>query len=277
MSFVFAEKVDNIFHIYCDTKISFEHSGITPFSDEQKKLIEKYGIVKTTIICPTVSISFAGNNIFLASKLFRTLYEMGEFEVDEALEAAWNIHKESTPNDIEFIIASCENQIPVLHCIKDRTVQKDCDFCWIGSAEAHNQFQKYRNERVDGKVTDRTGDAFLDVVNGCPDPSVGGFPILTEYYGKSISYSNRALFQMSKSQIVMPGKDVIWYLDAKDGGYSLTQIPISCEELMLDIEQMESKILYARIRRYRESRLETFSLMLPMLVRHDGLNRWVIC
>ena len=75
MSFVFAEKNNNTLNIHCDTKIGLDDSSIPLYSCEQKEAIEKYGIVKTTIICPEISISFAGNNIHLASKLFVQLSE----------------------------------------------------------------------------------------------------------------------------------------------------------------------------------------------------------
>ena len=51
-----------------------------------------------------------------------------------------DIHKSAEQDDIEFIIASCENDQRLLYCIKNDDLEENCDFCWIGSAQAHNQF-----------------------------------------------------------------------------------------------------------------------------------------
>lgn len=277
MSFVFAEKMEATFRIYCDTKIGFNSFAGACYSQEQMALIKKYGIVKTTIICPEMSISYAGNNIFLASKLFSYLYKLKRFEINVVLDIALAIHLEAAPDDIEFIIASCENQRFSLNCIKNGKLDEDCNFCWIGSKQAFSRFQQFRNERNENDASDRTDMAFLDVVSGCKDGTVGGFRVAAEYDNslKQIRYSHNITFQNSKSQLVKPGEAVIWYLSAADGGFSCEQIPISCEELMLDIKQMEPNILYTRNKRCTREDLtnpQLFGLMLPMLFRRgDGI------
>ena len=114
MSFVFAKKTtvlnNETIKVFCDTKIGLVDGAKGTFSDKQIELIKHYGIVKNTIICPEYSISFAGNNIFYASKLFRRLYEKKCFSRDEVIDLAYEIHKNAiNQSDIEFIICSCEN------------------------------------------------------------------------------------------------------------------------------------------------------------------------
>ena len=66
-------------------------------------------------------------------------------------------------------------------------------------------------------------------------------------------------------------------MSAMDGGFSFEQIPISEEDLLLRIDQMEYAILYSR--RFRmcdkdKKNTQFFSLMLPMRVYEDEMGNW---
>ena len=125
MSFVYADKIDDVIRIYCDTKVSFSEGIYASISREQKELIDKFGIVKTNIVCPTISISFAGNNIFMASRLFKALCDKKSFEIEEVIDLAYRIHMEAKRDDIEFLIANYEgNESGELCCIKDRKIDR---------------------------------------------------------------------------------------------------------------------------------------------------------
>ena len=71
MSFIYAEKYHDhdsgqeMVGIYCDTKITANDYTSANFSRVENDLVRKYGIVKSTICCPELCISFAGNNILL--------------------------------------------------------------------------------------------------------------------------------------------------------------------------------------------------------------------
>ena len=116
MSFIFAEKIkkldeydDETIKVYCDTKVSTESTIGAGVSRELQKQLQKYGIIKSTIICPEFCISYAGNNAFLASKLFHKLFEMREFFREDVLREAYDVHITARyPSDIEFIICSSE-------------------------------------------------------------------------------------------------------------------------------------------------------------------------
>ena len=113
--------------------------------------------------------------------------------------------------------------------------------------------------------------AFLDVVEGCIDDTVGGFFISAEYMHSmnSIRYSECKIFQITKPQIVQPGESIIWKTNVADGGFSYEQIPQSLEDLILKNDLMKSDILYSRNNRCNKRDMKNeqlFSLMLPMLV-----------
>lgn len=280
MSFVYAEKHDETLDIHCDTKIGLDSFAEASFSHEQMELIKKYGIVKTTIICPEICISFAGNNAFLASKLFNQLCEVKSVSVQDIIDMAFQIHLSGNNNDIEFIISSCEDGVLSLHCIKEGVVQRDCQLAWIGSPVAHREFQQLRLKNNSRKVSDRTSIAFMEIVQGCSDNTVGGFHITAGYIPslKTMGYKECKTFQTSKPQMVQAGESIRFFMGAKDGGFSFEQIPFSLEDLILRIDQMEPAILYSRRLRMNDRDMnnpQLFSLMLPMLIRNDSNGGWI--
>lgn len=58
---------------------------------------------------------------------------MRTFSTKDVVNKAHEIHLEGNNNDIEFIVASCEDGDLSLHCIKEHEVFKNCSFAWIGS------------------------------------------------------------------------------------------------------------------------------------------------
>jgi len=280
MSFIYAEKVNDSLNIFSDTKIGFKDDIGLSYSKEQAELVRTFGIVKTIILSPEFSISFAGNNISLASKLCLMLRDKREFTTQEALDIAFYIHNNAKENDIEFIIASCKNHTLSLNCIKNHELSKDVQIAWIGSKEAHREFQKLRNENNKGLASNRTSTAFLEVVNGCKDDTVGGFPISARYnaYTNTITYSECCTIQSSKSQTVKAGEAFKFFLANEDGGFSYQQIPLSVEEVILSIDQMDKNILYSRCQRgnaedQKDDKL--FGMMLPMLIEKKERLDWI--
>lgn len=188
MSFVFAEKVpqfDNneTIKIYCDTKVSTESSIGAGASEKLQRQLQKYGVVKSTIVCPEFCISYAGNNAFLASKLFHKLSEIKTFFREDVLREAYNVHiNADDPSDIEFIICSIENEGLFIDCIKENKILKNISSAWLGSYKAFRSFQGFRLSSKE-PVHKSTHQAFRDVVSGCGDETVGGFPISVEYSG----------------------------------------------------------------------------------------------
>lgn len=276
MSFVFAEKVppfdkdiDETVRIYCDTKAS-PHSSIgAGVSKALQNQLQKYGFIKSTIICPEFCISYAGNDAFLASKLFHKLYEKRSFFREDVLEEAYEIHlaaKDSS--DIEFIICSFEDESFYIDCIKAHNLYKDIPSAWIGSFEAFNSFQGYRLNSKE-PVQNSTASAFRNVVSGCGDDTVGGFPISVQYYNydQSFEYVEEYGFVSGKEQFASSGERILLHTSERDGGMSYRTIPMGVGSVILDIDQMSSSILYSRDHRY-DNKTDTgehlFGIMLPM-------------
>ena len=117
VSFIYAEKyrdenvgVESV-RILCDTKIIPDEYTSMQFSKVQCDCVSKYGIVKSTICNPQLCISYAGNNILFAARLFSKLWDMKSFENDEVSAIALDVHNEaaalhSTDNIILFTSAS---------------------------------------------------------------------------------------------------------------------------------------------------------------------------
>lgn len=275
MSFVYAEKVSQSIAIFCDTKITTAQNKPSLFSPKMLRLVEQYGIAKTTIICPEISISYAGN-ISKASRLFRTLYEKRFFSTEEVLGMAVDISKSGTPDDTDFIIASCENGKLSLGYVKDGICVRDCQNAWIGSPIAHREFQRARLENNSGGASDRSTTAFLHVVQGCSDKAVGGVPIHVRLIKGKFEYSYSKTFQMEKKQTVKAGEAVVFDMRNAEGGFSFEQVPISEDEFMLRFDQMPQALLYSRSKRIPEevNNRMLFGLMLPMLLIEDEDGAW---
>ena len=287
MSFVFAERITqsdkdaaDTIRVYCDTKVTPDDSKISGVSNELLRQLDSHGLVKTTIICPEFCISFAGNNIFLASKLFHRLYELNSFEREDVLREAMNIHLSATdPSDIEFIICSAEDNELHIDCIKDEKLKKDEPSAWIGSHKAFDSLQRYRH-KGNGPIHERTMLGFQNAIEFCGDDSVDGFSIAAQYYNcdRSFEYVEECRFVSNKEQVVEPGEVVQFYANARDGGMSYKTIPLGIESVILDIDQTQYAILYSRGHRY-DSKIDTsdrlFGLMLPMEIEADGKGGWV--
>lgn len=275
MSFIYAEKIEETIAIYCDTKITTSQKGGSLFSQYMQKMIDRYGIAKTTIICPEIAISFAGN-ISKAARLFRALYEMKSFSTDKIYEIAKDISDSGISCDTDFIIASCEDGQVRLGYVKDGNCIKDCQNVWIGSETAHKEFQQKRLKNNNRKASNRTSAAFLDVVQGCSDKTVGGFPIQVRMIEGKFEYAYSKTLQMEKEQTVKAGEAVVFDMRNSEGGFSFEQLPISEEEFMLRFDQMPQVLLYSRCKRIPEEADNKllFGLMLPMIFCKDDNGVW---
>ena len=288
MSFVFAEKFthsesgkENI-QVFCDTRIELPDSAGAHFSNIEKDFIEKYGMIKSTIIALEFCISFAGNNIIYATTLFRRLAEKQIFDRNNVIDLAYSIHMQAeSKDDIEFIISCIEDGEFHIDCIKNHNKYLDCASAWIGSPIAFNYFQEKRHKEIFNPcpLHMKTSSAFAETVSGCGDNTVGGFPIEILYFydSNSFQFVQSKGYSISKTQTVYPGELVKFDLSVANGGYSYEMLPYSLHDVILNIEQMKPAILYStHIRRTPEdsSNPYLFSLMLPLLAVEDGNGGW---
>lgn len=290
MSFVFAEKrIDSCMNseridIHCDTKIGFVDSTQSHFSNEQLQMVKKYGIIKSKIICPELCISFAGNNIIKASELFSLLKEKGQFSCEEAVEYAYNIHKNTTnSDDIEFIISYVNDDGMHISYIKDGALCHDCNSAWIGSYDAFEEFQRYRLSGVDKSELDNKNSdmAFWSVVNGGDDDTVGGFHVTVscDSSRKSFRFVERTVITSSKEQIIRPSETIHFFERASEGGYSYSIIPADIDAVVIEVNQMKKKILYtSRVKRAgrdaENKHLEGF--MLPFYCDYNDEGQLIV-
>lgn len=277
MSFIYTEKYrdsgsnrDSV-RILCDTKVTSNNYTQSNFSETAYDLIMKYGIVKSTICCPELCVSFAGNNTVYATKLFTLLNEMKSFKVEDVSDYAFKLHKDApNSNDIEFIITYFLNDQIHIDCIKNRTLERNLPLAHIGSEDAFRSFQSVRLS-TDGDVASHTERAFHQVVDEGTDETVGGnaIAVIYDYHLCSFVYRWERAFHSSKPQTVELGKNIIFYTSASDGGYSYEIEHKDIENVLLTIDQMKPAILYSRRFRIDDSDLQNpnlFGLMMPMLV-----------
>lgn len=279
MSFIYAEKTrdnkDDLdpITIFGDTKIGFDNYSGATYSAEEIKTIAKYGMIKSTIICPEICVSFAGNNISYARDLFRILKEKRFFSPNDVVEIAFGIHERAkSDSDIEFIIASAEGNFR-LDCIKSGKVFRDCQSAWIGSYEGFRELQKNRVQ-----LGFLTPVAFRNVVEGCGDDTVGGFPIIVRYnqHKESFEYQETMAFLSSKKQDIKPERTIKFFTEAKDGGFSYSVVSPSIDCVLFSIDQMDQTILFSRTHRYDHSDFkELEGLMLPMEIIQDEKVDWI--
>lgn len=286
MSFCYAEinkEIDpaNV-SIYTDTKIGLGNYSGASFSPIRRSMVEKYGVVKCTICNNNLCIAFAGNNIKLATMLFKRLSNLKTFELVDVAEYALSLHKEAESVDsIEFIIAYYEEGTFHLDCVKNNTIKRDVPNCYIGSVEAFKSFQmiRYENKSKEQSIKEYTDRAFRDVVDGCSDDSVGGFVIRTIFNNITGSFEYGYSYEVFNPGPIMvkAGEAIPFYTDAQNGNYSAYIEPISIEECMLNIEQMGTKILYSRHRRFDDeiNNDTLFGLMLPLEIYYYD-NQWYV-
>lgn len=294
MSFVYAEKYretgfdSELFHVLCDTKTILTDFAGANLSAAGRDMLSKYGIVKSTICCPELCVSFAGSDIRYAAKLFRQLEDRRFFELDEVSDLALSIHREaSSQNDIEFIISTYQNDTVHIDCIKENKIYKDVPNAHIGSEDAFRRFQELRirpdsADRAGEPAYKRTTHAFQSVVDSGADDTVGGITVraIFGYQEKSFIYGWERTFHSSKPQIVQLGEAIPFDLSARDGGYSHEIVPIDLQNILCIVDQMNPRILYSRNFRLDSSDIENpnlSGLMMPMLVEVNEKGECVRC
>lgn len=290
MSFIYAEKyrsedigVESV-RILCDTKIIPDEYTSMHFSEVQCDCVTKYGIVKSTICNPQLCVSYAGNNILFAARLFSKLRDMESFENDEVSALALDVHNEAAAlhstddpsryDDIEFLITYYHNGNYHIDRVKQGTIERDLPLASIGSKEAFGVFQKERLS-LGGIVSKHTRSVFRDVVAGCKDDSVGGRVVEIEYdrSADSFVFHWENAYYTDKPQIIKLGDNIIRSTSASDGGYSYEVVHQDIKNVFYVIDQMKPAILYSRQFRVSEKDLQNpnlFGIMLPMLTELNG-------
>lgn len=257
MSFVFAEKNKSLTTIYSDTKVTFDEQSKLNWGENTRNAMSAYGIIKTIIVRDNCCISFAGNDIRLAHKLFQEIADLGGFSEDQLLNCALKIHLAAQPDDIEFIICTADdNDETHIICIKEGNLFRDCINAWIGSGIAFLKMQELRMHELNEGRQPNTAGLFGQALLECKDESVGIFEITTIFsqVQHSFFYTERLQMTSERKQIVLPGKAVKFHGSAEEGAYTVYQ-HWSSEEVRLDIAQADLSILFSR--KYRLDAFDT--------------------
>lgn len=272
MSFIFAEKDKCCTKIYSDTKVTFDEQSKLNWGVNTRNAMGEYGIIKTIIVRDNCCISFAGNDIRLAHKLFQEIIDLKNFSENQLLDRALNIHLSAQPDDIEFIICTADdNDETHIACIKDGEIRKNCISAWIGSRMAFLKLQELRMHELSEGRQPNTGMLFSWALSECEDESVGTFEILTIFSSveHSFYYTERFETMVCRNQIVKPGGTIRLYGGAEEGAYTIYQ-HWSNEEVRLDILQADLSILFTRKYRldiFDSHNADTRYFLLPIPLR----------
>lgn len=281
MSFVYAVKesikYDDCVHeltcIYSDTKISIDGTCKTNWGKRTREMIENYGLVKSVIVGPRCCISFAGNNIAYAHRLLYKLFEAKQFEEDELINLAWEIHRIAPKNDIEFIICIAdETDKTEIICIKNQSIQRNCPYAWIGSEDAFSHLQKYR--MADASHLNSYLMAFKYAMDCCKDGSVGGFciSVIFSHSSHQFEYQERMELAVEREQKVLPGMPIKLVGGAEEGASTLHYYP-SDLGVEIQIDQINLTIVYTSKYRLESEdceKAETKHFLLPIKLRTDS-------
>jgi hypothetical protein len=161
------------------------------------------GVLKTVILNPRISISYAGG-VETAQKAIEKIYEMNSFDINSVKATLLNINKESD-FDTDFLIASLENQA-LLYKVSNGKIDVSDQSHWIGDIEGFNMFQKEfvpSLTSLDPKhISEMHSRAFEAVVKSGKIESIGGFHITVHTTKKGLEYLMKMSISMGQSSTI---------------------------------------------------------------------------
>lgn len=243
MSFIYAMN-DVIFSILSDTKIDLK-DDLEKFwkAESDRRLVKQIGLIKSIIVSPNLVICYAGNNISKAAELLRKVKHI-PLDMEEIVDMAFKIHIDSGVDEIEFLIAYCD-QIRELVSIKNHQVIRKCKSAWLGSLDAYTEFTrllaqinpkevKAYGRTVEGAYFEEVIEkelmkayeierCFSKVVESGVVSSVGGMTVrIRAMEGEDIFQYMAGMEVISSDwpQLVRPGEYINFFEGAGKGSYS---------------------------------------------------------
>lgn len=245
MSFIYAFN-NKTLSIMSDTKIGLNDDLLNLWETEsERRLVQQLGLMKSIIVSPNIVICYAGNNISKAAELLRKVSACS-YDLEVIINLACDIHTNSKEDDIEFIIAYCNEEARELISIKNRQVYRECKAAWLGSWDAYNEFKRLESQiKLDNKDREKMIDCeavekqsneevdellknleiekcFSTVVNSGIDPLVGGMVVrVNAVEGENAFQYMAAMNAISSNwpQKVQPGECIKFYQGADRGSY----------------------------------------------------------
>lgn len=280
MSLVYAHKTFLGIRVLSDSKLT-----INPNDEErlnkllnaaEVKNMKKYGVIKTIIYKPTITISAAGILEYF-NELIDILKTNNIENIEEILKNATNIHIKYN-REIDFIVTT-EKDIYEIKNGKYLNV----DSCWIGDSQAFSVFQKEKlcykvgknsyiveglskNELEALKTIEIINHAFEKVINNTIIESVGGFLVICS----NLQIDNREYVflpsvinfnEFSFRQIIYYDHDIMLSNNTYDDGFKC-QILDSKNKFLIYIAQEKLGIVYME----GYSNKDYCNLLLPIIV-----------
>lgn len=131
MTLIVGKIYENKIYIESDSKVTDKNSV---------KNDPLTSVIKTLILHPFISLSYAGN-IHFAEKAIDEFFNKKIDSISDFLELLISINVESL-HKTDFVVASLINNSPKFYRIKNGTVEKDLTSIWLGDLEAFNNYQK---------------------------------------------------------------------------------------------------------------------------------------
>lgn len=189
------------------------------------------GFLKTIILNPNISVSYAGG-VETAQKAIEELYLSDTFEIGKIKNLLLKLHLE-TKQETDFLIASLENQ-PLLYKISKGKIETSNSFHWIGDIDGFNIFQREFLPNIKSSdpkhISSIHSNAFEKVIESDKVESVGGFHITVhrtkiglEYLFKMQIISGQPISMKMKSNELK----IIPFGNAQTGTYSCSYLKSS--------------------------------------------------
>lgn len=280
MSLIYAHKTYFGIRVLSDTKPSVHPDDLdrlkNRFTVEEYNNFMKYGVVKTVIYKPNITISSAGM-LEHFNKLLEYLETNNIIEVEDILKAATDIHNRYN-KDTDFVITTERD----IYEIKNGKYEK-VEFSWIGDIDAFSKFQEQKlqyvvddrrysadfpKEDIESlKEQDRIDDAFQKVIDNKNIDSVGGFITICAISNRDNSeyefLSKIGIFSgYDSKQILNQGDNIIFFHKVYDGGFQY-QVLDSRSNFLIYLGQIKIGIVYKK--GYSDNEYKNLSL--PFLVR----------
>lgn len=169
MSLVICKNINNKIFIESDSRV-------TDINAARKETY--YGVLKTVILHPKISISFAGN-IYLAEKAIKEIFLYKKLTLDYLLETLLKYNKDNN-NEVEFILCiisyTVSNEIIK---ISNGLIGRNLQTAWIGDVNGFNVFQKQFHTLKQTGIDDAEAlrQAFASVIDNHEITTVGDFQI----------------------------------------------------------------------------------------------------
>jgi hypothetical protein len=136
------------------------------------------GLLKTFILHPFVSVSFAGN-ISFAECALKKFFEQKINDINILLTMLRDINIESG-NSTDFLVATIIGKVPQLFKVSDGAVENNIVNAWIGDIDGFKVYQReYHSAPENSETKDKMKLAFKAVIDSTELNTIGDFHIST--------------------------------------------------------------------------------------------------